>query len=122
MRSAIRTEGRRGHSRRAVIHIVLPIVLVTSQPRHAGAVTAKQTVMQKDHDLDGSEATQSIEFSFCGKSYTIDLNDSNAADSDDAVAPYIALWQYACRDTVSTVDPHEQRWRRPREGKNSLCQ
>ncbi len=51
---------------------------------------AKQTVIQMTDDLDGSEATQSIEFSFRGKSYTIDLNDSNAADFDDALAPYIA--------------------------------
>ncbi|MDP9434740.1 MAG: Lsr2 family protein, partial [Actinomycetota bacterium] len=51
---------------------------------------AKQTVIQLTDDLDGSEATQSIEFSFRGRSFTIDLNDSNAADFDDALAPYIA--------------------------------
>ncbi len=51
---------------------------------------AKQTVIQMTDDLDGSEATQSIEFSFRGKSYTIDLNDANASDFNDAVAPYIA--------------------------------
>jgi hypothetical protein len=51
---------------------------------------AKQTVIQMTDDLDGSEATQSIEFSIRGKSYTIDLNDSNASDFDDALAPYIA--------------------------------
>ncbi len=51
---------------------------------------AKQTVIQMTDDLDGSEATQSIEFSFRGKSFTIDLSDSNAADFDDALAPYIA--------------------------------
>lgn len=44
-------------------------------------------------DLDGSQATQCIEFSFREKSYTIDLNDSNASDFDDAVAPYIAAAQ-----------------------------
>jgi hypothetical protein len=54
---------------------------------------AKQTVIQMTDDLDGSEATQSIEFSFRGKSYTIDLNDSNASDFDDAIAPYIAAAQ-----------------------------
>lgn len=51
---------------------------------------AKQTVIQMTDDLDGSEATQTIEFSVQGKSYTIDLNDSNASDFDDALAPYIA--------------------------------
>lgn len=51
---------------------------------------AKQTIIEMTDDLDGSAATQSIEFSFRGKSYSIDLNDSNASDFDDAVAPYIA--------------------------------
>ncbi len=51
---------------------------------------AKQTVIQMTDDLDGSEATQSIEFSFRSKGYTIDLNDANASDFDDALAPYIA--------------------------------
>ena len=54
---------------------------------------AKQTIVQMTDDLDGSEATQSIEFTVRGKSYTIDLNDSNAADFDDALAPYIAAAQ-----------------------------
>ena len=51
---------------------------------------AKQTVIHMTDDLDGSEATQSIEFAFRGQSYRIDLNDANASDFDDALAPYIA--------------------------------
>lgn len=51
---------------------------------------AKQTIIQVTDDLDGSEATQSIEFSVRGKHYTIDLNESNASDFDDALAPYIS--------------------------------
>lgn len=51
---------------------------------------AKRTVIHLTDDLDGSEATQSVEFTFRGKSYTIDLNDANASDFDDALAPYIA--------------------------------
>jgi hypothetical protein len=54
---------------------------------------AKLTVIQMTDDLDGSEATQSVEFAFRGQSYTIDLNDANAADFDDALAPYIAAAQ-----------------------------
>lgn len=51
---------------------------------------AKQTVIHMTDDLDGSEATQTVDFSYRGKSYSIDLNDSNASDFDDALAPYIA--------------------------------
>ena len=56
---------------------------------------ARQTVIQLTDDLDGSEATQSIAFTVRGKSYTIDLNDSNASDFDDALAPYIAAAEKA---------------------------
>lgn len=56
---------------------------------------AKQTIIQMTDDLDGSEATQSIEFTVRGRSYTIDLNDANASDFDDALAPYIAAAQKA---------------------------
>ena len=51
---------------------------------------AKHTVIQLTDDLDGSEATQSVNFSFRGKSHTIDLNDANASDFDAVLAPYIA--------------------------------
>lgn len=45
-------------------------------------------VFLKD-DLDGSEASQTIEFSFAGTAYTIDLNDANAAKFEAALAPYV---------------------------------
>lgn len=56
---------------------------------------ARNTIIQMTDDLDGSEATQSIEFSYRGKNYSVDLNDSNAADFDDALAPYIAAAEKA---------------------------
>ncbi|MGO4586743.1 Lsr2 family protein [Arthrobacter sp. 2RAF6] len=40
-------------------------------------------------DLDGSEATQTIEFSFQGISYQFDLNDSNATYFESLLSPYI---------------------------------
>ena len=40
-------------------------------------------------DLDGSEATQTVEFSFAGSTYTIDLNEANAAKLEAALKPYI---------------------------------
>ncbi len=56
---------------------------------------AKQTVIHMTDDLDGSEATQTVEFSYRGKSYSIDLNDANASDFDDALAPYITAAEKA---------------------------
>ena len=50
---------------------------------------AKQTVIRMTDDLDGSEATQTVDFSYRGKTYSIDLNDANASDFDDALAPYV---------------------------------
>lgn len=40
-------------------------------------------------DIDGSEATQTVEFSVAGTAYTIDLNDANAAKFEAALAPYV---------------------------------
>jgi hypothetical protein len=56
---------------------------------------AKQTVVHMTDDIDGSEATQTVEFSYRGKSYSIDLNDANASDFDDALAPYISAAEKA---------------------------
>ena len=50
---------------------------------------AKQTVITMTDDIDGSEATQTVEFGYRGKKYSIDLSDSNASEFDDALAPYI---------------------------------
>lgn len=41
-------------------------------------------------DIDGSEASRTIEFSYDGTSYEIDLSDKNADALRDALAEYIA--------------------------------
>lgn len=41
-------------------------------------------------DLDGSEASQTVEFALDGTAYEIDLSDTNAAAMRDAVAVYVA--------------------------------
>jgi hypothetical protein len=41
-------------------------------------------------DLDGSEASGSVDFGLDGKSYEIDLSDENAAKLRDVFAPYVA--------------------------------
>ena len=51
---------------------------------------ARQITEKLIDDLDGSDATQTVEFAYKGKSYTLDLNDNNASDFEDALAPYIA--------------------------------
>ena len=56
---------------------------------------AKQTVITMTDDIDGSEATQTVEFSYRGKSYSVDLNDSNAAEFDEALAPYVSAAEQA---------------------------
>lgn len=40
-------------------------------------------------DIDGGEATQTIQFGFEGKNYEIDLNDDNAEKLRDSLAPFV---------------------------------
>lgn len=40
-------------------------------------------------DIDGSDATDTLEFSWGGDSYTIDLNDKNADDFREMMALYV---------------------------------
>ncbi len=51
---------------------------------------ARTTIVQLTDDIDGSEADQTVEFSYKAKSYSVDLNDKNASELDDVLAPYIA--------------------------------
>ena len=54
---------------------------------------ARTTIVRLTDDIDGSEAQQTVEFSYKGKSYSLDLNDKNASELDDTFAPYIAAAQ-----------------------------
>ncbi len=56
---------------------------------------AQKTIVQFTDDLDGSEASQTVEFGYQGKTYKLDLNDRNAAELEEALAPYIAAAQRA---------------------------
>ena len=56
---------------------------------------AQKTIVQFTDDLDGSEASQTVEFGYEGKTYKLDLNDKNAAELEEALAPYIAAAQQA---------------------------
>lgn len=47
------------------------------------------TDVQLIDDIDGSPATATIEFTFDGKNYVIDLSEANAAVFNAALAPYV---------------------------------
>ena len=56
---------------------------------------AQKTIIQSTDDLDGSEASQTVEFGYQGKTYKFGLNDRNVAELEEALAPYIAAAQQA---------------------------
>jgi hypothetical protein len=51
---------------------------------------AKQTTVILVDDLDGSEATEQVEFAVDGRSYEIDLSAANSAKLREALAPFIS--------------------------------
>jgi nucleoid-associated protein Lsr2 len=51
---------------------------------------AQQTTVRLIDDLDGSEASGTVDFGLDGRSYEIDLSEENAAKLRDALAPFIS--------------------------------
>jgi hypothetical protein len=51
---------------------------------------AKTVIVKLTDDIDGSDADETVYFSLDGKTYEIDVNESNAAKVRDAFAPFIA--------------------------------
>ena len=76
-------------------------------------IQVAQTVITRfTDDLDGSQASGSVEFGLDGREYTIDLSDENAARLRDALAPYIAAARRVGRArgrTAATSSPANQR-------------
>jgi hypothetical protein len=56
---------------------------------------AKNVVVQLVDDLDGSEATESVQFGLDGTDYEIDLNEKNAAALRKALEKYTAAGRRA---------------------------
>jgi len=56
---------------------------------------ASTTIIRLTDDIDGSEADETVEFSYKGKLYSLDLNDKNAFEFDDVLAAYIAAAEKA---------------------------
>jgi hypothetical protein len=50
---------------------------------------AQRVVVTLSDDIDGSEAAETIAFGLDGKSYEIDLNQTNAKKLRKALAPYV---------------------------------
>ncbi|MEZ3182173.1 Lsr2 family protein [Streptomyces pimonensis] len=50
---------------------------------------AQKVVVTLFDDIDGSEATETIAFGLDGKSYEIDLNETNARELRAALEPYV---------------------------------
>jgi hypothetical protein len=65
---------------------------------------AKRTTVLLVDDLDGSEATEQVEFAVDGRSYEIDLSAENSAKLRAALEPYIsAARRRTGRRTTSTT-------------------
>jgi hypothetical protein len=72
---------------------------------------AQRVVVTLFDDIDGSEAAETIAFGLDGRSYEIDLNQSNADKLRTALAPYVEAGRKrarsgkAYRETVVAPDP-----------------
>ena len=64
------------------------------------------TDVQLVDDIDGSPATATIEFTFDGKNYVIDLSEANATAFNAALAPYI---EHARRDRRGPANKRKPR-------------
>jgi hypothetical protein len=51
---------------------------------------ARKVQVVLEDDVDGGAASESVLFGLDGRSYEIDLNDDNARDLRDALAPWVA--------------------------------
>lgn len=72
----------------------------------------EKTTMRKEYknvelidDIDGSPATATIEFTFDGKNYVIDLSEQHADEFNKALAPYIEHARRARRGPANKRKP-----------------
>ena len=63
------------------------------------------TDVQLIDDIDGSPATATIEFTFNGKNYVIDLSEQHADEFNKALAPYIEHARRARRGPANKRKP-----------------
>ena len=58
---------------------------------------AHRTLVLLEDDIDGGEAVETLSFGLDGTTYEIDLNENNAAQLRDAVAPFVGAGRRAGR-------------------------
>lgn len=63
----------------------------------------EKTVRMLIDDIDGSEATERIEFTLGGTSYRLDLNEKHAKEFNDDLDPWLAKAQKLSRFTRSSA-------------------
>jgi hypothetical protein len=51
---------------------------------------ASRTIVRIEDDIDGGEASETLNFAFEGKSYAIDLSSENADKFRTAIGPYVS--------------------------------
>jgi hypothetical protein len=66
---------------------------------------AQKVVVWLVDDLDGSVATETVQFALDGKTYEIDLSSTNAGKLRDALASYTAAARKSTRTPRSTRGP-----------------
>lgn len=55
-----------------------------------GFTLARRVIEELIDDIDGSEATETVRFSYRGTDYEVDLSERNSAKMDKALARYVA--------------------------------
>ena len=64
---------------------------------------AQHTTVRIVDDLDGTEASGTVEFALDGRSYEIDLSDKNAAKLRKALTPFLDVARKAGSGSVLVV-------------------
>jgi hypothetical protein len=67
----------------------------------------QRVITERFDDLDGSPASESVQFGYAGREYEIDLNKEHARELDQLLSPYV---QHARH--VDGVQPRRRRARR----------
>ena len=66
---------------------------------------AQRTLVLLEDDIDGGEAVETVLFGLDGTTYEIDLNEHNAAQLRDAVAPFVGAARRAGRPSAAPTRP-----------------
>jgi hypothetical protein len=68
-------------------------------------------------DLDGGDATETVQFAYDGREYTIDLSAKNAAKLRKALAPYV---EHGAKVTPSRGRPAAVRFEKTAAGRRAV--